>query len=474
MRRKILMLGVLGTLVVATAGCLAYGAGAAMAAIPEGTWLWTAPVTTGGSGATAVTALAKGPADSVYATGPLGLTSPDRLSGAKALLARVTAAGATLWQRAILGPTGAGARVAAVAVDRTRAPVVVGSTASRGGDGFVARYSRGGKLRWTRSFGRSGVDAATAVAVDASGSVYVAGYISSAADGRDAILVKYDAAGTRRWSSVLSTAKDDEYVGLALDSSGSPYAVGTRFADATYSQIVTVKLHPGGRLVWRRYVDLEGTLSVGVKLVVRSAGAAAGVYVAGTRTSGDALNPLRPRIGKYRLDGTVLWGAPLAVPLTALGDIAVDAEGRTVLAGDQYDAASSHACGLVGFVDASGALVSSLRFANDQTGVPGGLPAGLTRVAVDAAGRSYASGWIAGDAASTATAAVVVRCPSMDAGAEAFDRLWRSDGPVAGADGTFRSVLVAGDAAVYAAGSWNDTGGAIRGIVRRLDPATSR
>ena len=71
------------------------------------------------------------------------------------------------------------------------------------------------------------------------------------------------------------------------------------------------------------------------------------------------------------------------------------------------------------------------------------------------------------------TSAVVARFPSLDGGGVTFERLWRCDGP-AGAGGVFHSLLVAAGSAVYAAGSWDVAGGSVRGIVRRLDPASPR
>ena len=147
---------------------------------------------------------------------------------------------------------------------------------------------------------------------DAHGNVFVAGSVTGRSTGRDAVLLKYSAAGVPRCAT--ATAKADEFASLALDAAGDPYAVGTRFADDTYSQIVTVRVRANGRLAWRKYVDLAGTLSAGVKVLVRGSGAAAGVYVAGTRTSADAANPLLPRIGKYTLAGEPRWGAPLRSP----------------------------------------------------------------------------------------------------------------------------------------------------------------
>ena len=45
----------------------------------------------------------------------------------------------------------------------------------------------------------------------------------------DAFLVKYDAAGTKLWSSQLGTTDDDDAFGITLDASGNVYITGDTF-----------------------------------------------------------------------------------------------------------------------------------------------------------------------------------------------------------------------------------------------------
>jgi len=311
------------------------------------------------------------------------------------------------------------------------------------------------------------------VAADARGNVYVAGFVTGARTGRDAVLLKYDAGGRLRWKYVLATAKADEFTSLALDAGGDPYAVGTRFADAAYSQVVTVRVRANGRLRWRRYVDLAGTRSVGVKVVVRGSGATAGVYVAGARTGTATGDRVVPRFGKYSLAGAPLWGAPLPVTMSALTDMAVDREGRIVFVGGGYDATDGQACGLMGFVDADGTLSSTRLFSREESGVADGVSAGLSRVVVDSSGRSYASGWVSVAAGGAGTSAIVVSRPADD-GVVAFDRLWRYDGPASGEHDRFTPLLVVTAGEVYAAGSSDGRDGVVQGVVERLGSAASR
>jgi hypothetical protein len=70
-------------------------------------------------------------------------------------------------------------------------------------DAFLVKYDAAGQRQWTRQFGTYAADEASAVAIDASGAVYVAGSTQAAIDdnswvgGEDLFVVKYDANGNR-------------------------------------------------------------------------------------------------------------------------------------------------------------------------------------------------------------------------------------------------------------------------------------
>lgn len=148
----------------------------------------------------------------------------------------------TVWfePRHVRAPFGTAALDAAsgVAVDAAGRVYVVGVT--RGGleganageqDGFVRSYDADGVLRWTRQFGTSASDQARAVAVDADGGVAVVGSTEGAfggpnAGGADALVRTFDAEGAVRWTRQFGTASDDALGDVAVDAAGRVYAVG--------------------------------------------------------------------------------------------------------------------------------------------------------------------------------------------------------------------------------------------------------
>jgi hypothetical protein len=102
-------------------------------------------------------------------------------------------------------------------------------------DLFVAKYDRAGVLQWIRQFGDNTAsvdDFATAVAIDNSSNVIVAGYtfgsLFAANQGEsDYFVMKLDpATGNVTWGLQVGTTDFDEVWGLATDRNGNIYLAG--------------------------------------------------------------------------------------------------------------------------------------------------------------------------------------------------------------------------------------------------------
>ena len=121
-------------------------------------------------------------------------------------------------------------------------PAVTLGAAGLGAQGFVARYSSGGALEWSQTFGDTGNDGVSAVAVDAAGNVVVAGTYTGAANffgkvldqfggGANCFVLKLDAAGQvlpdasftlRSWGS----PDNDVITDLAVGADGGVFVLG--------------------------------------------------------------------------------------------------------------------------------------------------------------------------------------------------------------------------------------------------------
>ena len=93
-------------------------------------------------------------------------------------------------------------------------------------------------VSYSTYFGGAQVDAATAVATDANGNIYVAGWTESVdlaptvapqlrGSGVDAFVVKLNAAGTLVFLTVFGGSSEDKAFGIALDRSGNIYVAGS-------------------------------------------------------------------------------------------------------------------------------------------------------------------------------------------------------------------------------------------------------
>ncbi|MDA1099964.1 MAG: SBBP repeat-containing protein [Proteobacteria bacterium] len=126
---------------------------------------------------------------------------------------------------------------------QTASEIGAGVTHAGGTDGYLTKLDSSGTHVWDKQFGGTGNDRATAVAVDGSGNIYVAGE----KDG-NAILRSYvdsDASQTPVWEVDLGALNSDGAVtGIAVGSSGNVYISGQTSNAALSGSIVNA--HSGG------------------------------------------------------------------------------------------------------------------------------------------------------------------------------------------------------------------------------------
>lgn len=104
-------------------------------------------------------------------------------------------------------------------------------------DVFVAKFTRDGAHRWSKSYGAARVDLGTSVAVDRFGNVLVGGWFWQSVDfgggaltapngNKDAFLIKLSAKGSHLWSKHLGDRDHDQIRGLAVNKNGLIAACG--------------------------------------------------------------------------------------------------------------------------------------------------------------------------------------------------------------------------------------------------------
>lgn len=203
-------------------------------------------------------------------------------------------------------------------------------------DYLTVKYNSAGVQQWVARYNGPGNDEdyATAIAVDAQGSVYVTGASYDTASFLDMTTIKYNATGTRLWVQRYNGPDndDDGGVAIAIDHLGNPSVTGVSFGEETYADIVTVKYFTGGTIDWVRRYDgpgMDDDVPAAITTDVNGH-----VYVTGYAFSLD--NFLDIVTIKYRPGGSIVWTRLYDGPEhdedggTA---IAIDAAGNVYVAG---------------------------------------------------------------------------------------------------------------------------------------------
>ena len=208
------------------------------------------------------------------------------------------------------------------------------STTALGVDLSVAKFNSSGALQWNASFdGVAGLsDSGNAIAVDASGNVYVTGHSYNAALNKDYVTIKYNSAGVQQWTAFYNGAAnlDDEGLGITTDATGNVYVTGSS-TNATDKDYLTVKYNSAGVQQWAMAFDrTPGSNDYAKDIKVDGSG---NVYISGL--SDDAGN-LDLATVQYDNSGVQQWAAVYNGPANGLDQYAgmvIDASGNTFVGG---------------------------------------------------------------------------------------------------------------------------------------------
>jgi outer membrane protein assembly factor BamB len=127
------------------------------------------------------------------------------------------------------------------------------------GAGFLtAKYDSAGTLLWAQTYTDGvGLDMPNAIAVDATGNVYVTGESQGATF--DYVTLKYAPDGTQLWERRYDGPGHgyDSARALTIDSAGNVIVTGTSKGTSGVLDIATIKYDPEGNTLW---VNRKGTV----------------------------------------------------------------------------------------------------------------------------------------------------------------------------------------------------------------------
>jgi hypothetical protein len=293
-------------------------------------------------------------AGDAYVVGETYGTLPGQSSagGYDAFVRKYDPAGNELWTRQFGGGGGEGAW--GVALNAAGGAYVVGITRaalpeqSPAGsfDAFVRKYDPAGNEVWTRQFGSEAGDGGRGVAVDSSGNVFVVGTTEGSlagepsAGGFDAYIRQYDPGGQEFWTRQFGSSADDYAVAVAIDPAGNPTVAGSTDgalpgqSSAGGTEAFLRRFDPAGAALWTHQF---GTGSADESWGV-AVDAASNAYVVGTTVPRSLVQTTPAKTDcfarKYDPAGKELWVNEFGTDDTDLAfSVSVDPAGDAVVAG---------------------------------------------------------------------------------------------------------------------------------------------
>jgi len=118
-------------------------------------------------------------------------------------------------------------------------------------------------LAWERTYnGYNLNDIATGIKIDANSNVYVTGTSSTSSEGKNIVTLKYNSSGTLQWTQTYNDtlAKDDEAAAMAMDATGNIYITGSCGTESDSTNYLTMKYDASGNLLWTIQSDGDAHL----------------------------------------------------------------------------------------------------------------------------------------------------------------------------------------------------------------------
>jgi hypothetical protein len=311
---------------------------------------------------------------------------------------KYSAAGTQQWVARYNGPANDDDHASAIAVDASGNVYVTGSSIGTIWPDFdyaTVKYDNSGQQQWVARYSGPGndLDFANAIAVDASGNVYVTGGSNGSGTGFDYATIKYDASGNQLWVARYNGPGngEDEAVGIAVDASGNVYVTGYSAGSGTgLSDYATVKYDASGNQLWvARYNGPGNGTDQPNAIAIDASG---NVYVTGFSDGGPGAGFDYATV-KYDTSGQQQWVARYNGPANDDDEayaIAVDASGNIYVTGLSVGSGTQEDYATIKY-DASGNQVWVARYDG-----PASLNDDARAIALDVSGNVYVTGFSIG------------------------------------------------------------------------------
>ncbi len=302
--------------------------------------------------------------------------------------------GVPLWTNRYVGGGSYNDLVRALAMDAQGNAFVAGYSflgSFATSDYLTVGYSGAGVPLWTNRFDASGEDVAAAVAVDRAGNVLVTGRSSGGASGLDYATVKYSGVGVPVWTNRYdgSAGGSDQATAIAVDTNGNAFVTGSSYGNSGNPDLATLAYSSTGVPLWtNRYNGSGNGGDYGQAVAVDAEG---NVIVTGFSVGSGSGTDFATI--KYSNAGAELWVRRYNGPGNSSDEahaLAVDASGNVFVSGFSFGVGSSFDYATVKYSSAGVAL-----WTNRYDG-PGSGADAVQAIGLDTNGNVYVTGYSAG------------------------------------------------------------------------------
>jgi uncharacterized delta-60 repeat protein len=309
---------------------------------------------------------------------------------------KYNASGTQQWVARYNGPANDDDHPAAIAVDASGNVYVTGAslgTAWPDYDYATIKYDSSGNQLWVARYNgpASDFDFATAIAVDSSGNVYVTGASEGSGTGPfDYATVKYDSSGQQQWVARYNGPgnDDDEAYGIAVDATGNVYVTGYSVGSKSGNDYATIKYNSDGQEQWvARYNGPSNSNDYGRAIGIDGSG---NVYVTGSSIGSSGFDYATV---KYDSSGQEQWAARYNGPGNEDDEpsaMAVDSSGNVYVTGYSTGSGTFYDYTTIKY-NTSGTEEWVARYNG-----PASLLDIAYAIALDASGNVYVTGWSVG------------------------------------------------------------------------------
>jgi len=228
----------------------------------------------------AAASLALDAAGNVYVTG-FSRSSSNTNSGDYATI-KYNSDGVQQWVSRFNGPANTNDFAYFIKVDPSGNAYVTGQSQ---GDFLTIKYNTSGAEQWASRYNspENAFETPKAMAIDASGNVYITGQSNLGLGTEDYATVKYNTAGIEQWGRIYNGPMNntDAATSIAVDDSGKVFVTGTSLV-ITGNEMTTIHYNPLGVEQW---VQRTPSAAVGNSIALDAAG---NIFVTGYGTIANA------------------------------------------------------------------------------------------------------------------------------------------------------------------------------------------